>query len=205
MSDAGSAPPPEGKAEGDREHLIADEPTAAHVLPPMRSAPPATADASSGGEALMSPRAQAAFDAAAERARATTTLTPMWLSHHQPDAYGRCIRVGRRHVCRRCGVLYPVAFAVVGLALLGARLSNVGEIVAFVVLPLPAVVELLAEQLGRRPYNPRRQVLVTIPLGVGLGVGFTRYLADITDPVFWGVVIVYGGVCLAAVVWRWRQ
>ncbi|HEY3238286.1 MAG TPA: hypothetical protein VGL92_01885, partial [Acidimicrobiia bacterium] len=73
-------------------------------------------------------------------------------------------------------------------------------------LPLPAVAEFLAEHLGTTGYRPRLQVAATVPLGVALGVGFDRYLDRQTDPLFWGVVLVYGGACFAALlVWARRR
>ncbi len=42
-------------------------------------------------------------------------------------------------------------------------------------------------------YQPTRQVLLTVPLAVALGVGFGRYLRHPADPLFWGVVVVYAG------------
>ncbi|MCU0310478.1 MAG: hypothetical protein MUE36_06010 [Acidimicrobiales bacterium] len=124
--------------------------------------------------------------------------TPLWLSHHWPEDYDRCVRVGRAHVCRRCTVLYPLAFAVLALALLGARFPEAFGIVALVVLPLPALVDFVAEHLGWWAPSPRRLVAVTVPLGVGLGVGFARYLENPADPWFWGVVVCYAAIALLA-------
>ena len=47
--------------------------------------------------------------------------TPLWLSHHYPHEYDRCIRVGDSHICRRCSVFYPVTFAVMFATLAGLR------------------------------------------------------------------------------------
>ena len=137
-------------------------------------------------------------------------VTPLWLSHHWPEDYDRCIRIGRTHVCRRCLVLYPLAFGVALVALAtgsGADGWVGGPVGAWVTVlaPLPAVVEFVAEHLGALQHRPGRQVLVTIPLGVGLGVGFARYLEDLTDPVFWGAVVVYGGVCGLSALARARR
>lgn len=157
----------------------------------------------SGGE--LDPEHRARFDAAVARARSRPAVTPLWLSHHYPDAYERCVRIGSRHLCRRCLMLYPLAFAVAALALAGVTLPDPWSMVALVVLPVPALVELVVEQVGGRAYDPRRQAVVTVPLGLGLGVGFSRYLADTTDPWFWGVTLGYSTVGLAAVWWRWRR
>lgn len=137
-------------------------------------------------------------------------VTPLWLSHHWPEDYDRCVRIGRNHVCRRCLVLYPLAAVatVVGLAIggdAGLAASNAWSAAIVLLAPLPAVVEFVLEHVGILRHNPRRQVVVTVPLGLGLGVGFARYLGDLADPVFWGTVLLYGGVCLAAAAYRWRR
>lgn len=126
-------------------------------------------------------------------------LTAMWLSHHYPEDYDRCVVVGRSHVCRRCLVLYPSAFVVMALVLALPTRSSVVEAAVVVVAPLPAVIEFVVEHIGRITYSPSRQIIVTIPLALGLGVGFAVYLRKPTSLLFWGVVALYGGVCLAAV------
>jgi hypothetical protein len=128
----------------------------------------------------------------------------MWLAHHPPDDYGRCVLVGRSYVCRRCVVLYPITFAALALALVRPLPGGLGEVV-FVVLPLPAVLELVAEQLGLVEGRPGRQVAVTVPLAIGLGVGLAGYLDDHGDLLFWAVVVLYTSVCAAAVSWRHRR
>ena len=34
--------------------------------------------------------------------------TPLWLSHHWPHDFDRCVDVRGYKVCRRCAVLYPL-------------------------------------------------------------------------------------------------
>ena len=125
-------------------------------------------------------------------------VSPLWLSHHDPSEYDRCVVVGRTRVCRRCLVLYPLAFLVLALALAGVRWPESLDAVLLVVLPLPAVAEFLAEHLTAFGYRPGLQMAATVPLAVALGVGFDRYLDRQTDPLFWGVVVVYGAACFAA-------
>jgi hypothetical protein len=126
--------------------------------------------------------------------------TPLWLSHHDPPGYDRCVLIGGRRVCRRCLVLYPVTFAVLLVARAAGGWSGLSEALALVLLPLPAVVEFVLEHLRLTGYQPARQVAVTVPLAVGLAAGFDRYLDRHTDPLFWATVVVYGGVCLGAAV-----
>jgi len=138
------------------------------------------------------------------RVRRPDRITPLWLSHHYPEDYDRCVRIGRSHVCRRCAVLYPLALAVM-LLTLGWHPARSVDVVLLVVLPLPALVELVAEQLGLVRYHPVRQVVVTVPLAIGLGRGFAVYLDDHGSLLFWGVVIVYTGLGVAAVLWGRRR
>jgi hypothetical protein len=126
-------------------------------------------------------------------------ITPMWLAHHYPEDYDRCVRIGRSHVCRRCLALYPLTFAVMGLCLVIGPGRGV-ELGALALLSLPAVVELVLEQLGVLGYSPRRQVGVTLALAVGLGAGLATYLDDQLDPAFWAIVVLYATICLAAVI-----
>jgi hypothetical protein len=79
---------------------------------------------------------------------------------------------------------------------------DAADTAALVLLPIPAVVEFCLEQLGRIGYRPWRQVATTVLLAVALGRGFARYLEDPGDLLFWGIVLVYGGLCLGTVLWR---
>jgi hypothetical protein len=125
-------------------------------------------------------------------------VSPLWLSHHYPADYGRCVLIGGTRVCRRCLALYPIAFVVLALALAGVRGPRSLDPLLLVLLPLPAVAEFLSEHVGTGGYRPGLQVAAAVPLGVALGMGFDRYLDRQTDPLFWGVVVVYGGACFAA-------
>jgi hypothetical protein len=134
----------------------------------------------------------------------TDHITPMWLAHHFPDDYDRCVRVGRSHLCRRCLALYPLAFAAM-LLTYGRTWPDTANVIALIVLPLPAVIELVLEQFGAVYYHRLRQLVVTVPLALGLGRGFAIYLADQTNRLFWSVVIGYTGLCAVSIVWRSRS
>jgi hypothetical protein len=123
---------------------------------------------------------------------------PVWLSHHQPGQLDRCLVIGGRHVCRRCLLLWPLAFVVFALALAGARWPRSADDLLLVLLPLPAVAEFVLEHAGRWPYRAARQLALTVPLAAALGVGFDRYVHRPGDSLFWSVVVVYGAVCAGA-------
>ena len=124
--------------------------------------------------------------------------TPMWLSHHWPDEYDRCVLVGRRRICRRCLVLYPLSLAA---AVVFAHVASWPERLDpwfLWLLPLPAVVEFVAEQLRLVGHSPRRLVLFTLPLAVACGRLYVRYLDDQRDDLVWSVALTYAGICIVA-------
>ena len=134
------------------------------------------------------------------RPGADESISPLWIAHHYPEDYDRCVVVGRSHVCRRCLALYPIAFAVMVLALAGVRWPTDLDPWLLVALPLPSVVEFVLEHVGVIDYQPVRQVVLTIPLAVALGVGFARYLRHPADLLFWGVVVGYSAIGIVATV-----
>ena len=66
------------------------------------------------------------------------------------------------------------------------------------ILPAPASAEFCLEKLLRLPYRPWRQLLFTLLLAPALGRGFIRYAKDPADPLFWAMVLCFGGACGAA-------
>lgn len=126
--------------------------------------------------------------------------TPMWLSHHWPVDYDRCAVVGGLHVCRRCLVLYPLAL-VVGVAIsIGSWWPHDLDAWVLWLLPLPGVIEFVLDNLGRIPYVPRRQMMLSAGGAVAAGVGYVRYLDRTTDPLVWSVVAAYTAACLAGAI-----
>jgi uncharacterized membrane protein len=120
--------------------------------------------------------------------------TPLWLSHHWPHEHDRCVRIRGRWICRRCLVLYPTAF----VAVLVAAHVALPPAWLLVVLPLPAVVDFVLEQLGTVRHSPARQVAVTLLLAVACGGLYVRYLRDHADGLVWGVGGAYLVLCLVA-------
>jgi hypothetical protein len=118
------------------------------------------------------------------------------LSHHAPAQLHRCMRVGGRYVCRRCAVLYPIAFAAMALSLAGWHWPAAWDRLLLFLLPLPVTIELVLERWARLPYRPRRQMLLTLVAAPALGRGLARYLAHPGDPLFWSMVLMFGGTCL---------
>lgn len=125
-------------------------------------------------------------------------MNPLLLAHHPPSQYDRCIRIGRHHVCRRCAVLYPVAFAVAIASLLGAHWPEAWDSTLLYLLPLPVTLEFLIERFGGVRYRPGRQMLLTLLAAPALGRGLARYWAHANDRLFWGMVLLFGGSALLA-------
>ncbi len=128
------------------------------------------------------------------------------LSHHLPHEHDRCVVIGSRHVCRRCLVIYPIAFAVMFLALAGVGWPRSLDPVLFLGLPLPVAAEFIAEKLGFAAYVARRQIALTALAAPALGTGLARHIRSPFDGWFMTMVLVYGGTCaLAHVVGSSRQ
>src|SRR5215510_7346300 len=124
------------------------------------------------------------------------------LSHHPPNQYDRCFRIGRHHVCRRCAVLYPLAFAVALASLLGAHWPEAWDRTLLYLLPLPVTLEFLIERFGGIRYHAGRQLAVTLLAAPALGRGFARYWAHPGDRLFWGMVLLFGGSALLALFFK---
>lgn len=120
----------------------------------------------------------------------------MWLSHHWPDEYDRCVRVGHRHVCRRCLWFWPACLTTMLLALGGLRWPTALDPWLVALLPVPVVVEWWGEHLGLIRYSAARQVPLTLLAAPAVGVGLARYLDRPGDVLFWAVVAAYAVLCL---------
>ena len=127
-------------------------------------------------------------------------MNALWLAHHPPSQYARCFRIGRFHVCRRCVVLYAAAAVTAVLSLAGLHWPDRWDATLLYLLPLPVTVEFIAERLGGIRYHAGRQVLLTLIAAPALGRGLARYFVRPADPLFWRMVLLFGGVCLLALI-----
>ena len=126
--------------------------------------------------------------------------TPLWLSHHYPHEYDRCIRVGDSHICRRCTVFYPVVFAVMFATLADMRWPQASDAWLLWLLPVPVVTEWSLEHLGTIRYSAGRNTTLTLICAPAVGVGLARYMASPGDTLFWSVVAAYAVICIIPVV-----
>lgn len=122
--------------------------------------------------------------------------TPMWLSHHDPDQYERCVEVAGRHVCRRCVVLYSGMLVVAAIQLAGLVPPAVGLAVMWIA-PLGVVAEWIAEHLAGADYSARRQVVTTALASLSFGVALGRHVVDPFVLAATAPAVTFTVVCLA--------
>ena len=128
------------------------------------------------------------------------------LSHHLAHEHDRCVVIANRHVCRRCLVLYPVAFVVMFLALGGITWSEQLDPLLLLGLPIPVTMEFVGEKLGLLRYSAPRQITLTLIAAPALGTGLAQHVLSPFPKWFDVMVLVHGGVCaLAHVVSSSRQ
>ena len=126
--------------------------------------------------------------------------SPLWISHHWPEHYDRCVPLGRLHVCRRCLVLYPVTLVMMIFLLVADVGLRSPWIVAMWVLPIPMVLEWVAEHGGRARYSPLRQAVLAAVAAPALAIALTEHLRDPFTLVAVAPVTLYIAVCAVSAV-----
>lgn len=120
------------------------------------------------------------------------------LSHHLAHEHDRCVVIGARRVCRRCLVLYPLAFIVMSLALGGITWSEQFDPLLLLGLPIPVTLEFVGEKLGLLRYSVWRQVTLTAIAAPALGTGLAQHILSPFPKWFDVMVLGHGGVCALA-------
>lgn len=123
--------------------------------------------------------------------------SPMWLSHHDPEHYERCVAFGSAHVCRRCIVLYPAMVAVAVVQVAGLIPSGVGTAIMWLA-PLGVVAEWFAEHLFSVAYSARRQVATTAVASLSFGVALGRHVVHPFERAATMPAVCFTVLCLAA-------
>lgn len=95
--------------------------------------------------------------------------TPLWISHHEPADYGRCVRVGALHVCARCLGVYPVLFSALALQVAArAALRYPWDLWVALALPIPALVDWALGRFRPSSGSNARRLLTGALLGAAL-------------------------------------
>ncbi len=124
----------------------------------------------------------------------------MWLAHHYPVDYGeKCVKLGGRHVCRRCAALYPMGIIVAIASAVGfAPWPESWDPAAIWVLCLPATIAFCGEAIGLFRYNAKWQVAMMLITAVAFGRGLGYEFEERWHPNFWGPVIIFGALWFLA-------
>ncbi len=145
-------------------------------------------------------RLDAGLHALGQRERDRQARRGMWLSHHDLNHQAeRCVRVGRRAVCRRCAALYPLGIFVAVVSAAGmAPWPTSWDPWPIWVLSLPATFAYVGEAIGLFGYNARLQVATMLVTAVGFGRALGYEFEQRWSPEFWGPVAVFGGIWFLA-------
>jgi uncharacterized membrane protein len=93
-----------------------------------------------------------------------------WLSHHFPDEYHRCYRLGPLHVCARCLGVYPtLAVAFVAQLIARAPLEVASDLPVGLALIAPATMDWAVGRFFPRAFSNPWRTLTGVLLGLALG------------------------------------
>jgi uncharacterized membrane protein len=93
-----------------------------------------------------------------------------WLSHHHPDEFDRCYRVGPLHVCARCLGTYPVLFTAIAVQFaLAVPLAHPWDVPLGLALVAPATVDWALGRFDPHRFSNPWRTFTGVLLGLGLG------------------------------------
>lgn len=92
-------------------------------------------------------------------------------------------------------MLYPVAFAVMFVALGGRTWSERLDPLLLLGLPIPVTLEFIGEKLAFLRYRARRQMVLTAIAAPALGAGLAQHVLSPFPKWFVVMVLAHGGVC----------
>jgi hypothetical protein len=124
-----------------------------------------------------------------------------WLTHHDPEHQDRCVHLGPVLVCGRCVVLYPIVLATAILTVAADVRPDAAIIAAMWLLPVPMVIEWIAEHAGVATYVPWRQRLLTALAAPGFGLALGEHLRHPFTLVAVLPVLTWVVVCAASALW----
>ncbi len=92
------------------------------------------------------------------------------LSHHHPDEYNRCYRLGPVRVCARCLGTYPVMFLFIAVqAVRRAPLDFAGQTLVVLAFTAPALFDWAYGQFHPQAGTNLRRSATGVLLGLALG------------------------------------
>ncbi|MBL8917442.1 MAG: DUF2085 domain-containing protein [Myxococcaceae bacterium] len=93
-----------------------------------------------------------------------------WLSHHPPEEYDRCYRVGPLHVCARCLGVYPtLVVMLVALFAVRAPLEHPLDLPVVLCLTAPATLDWAFGRFRPHALSNLWRTFTGVLLGLALG------------------------------------
>lgn len=125
----------------------------------------------------------------------STSLRPVWLSHHSEHEADRCVRIGGAHVCRRCLAMFAGFVPAVVLLLSpwrdGLQAGDLGLVLA---LTIVAGLEFAQVVRGEMDYSARRVLVLSPFVGMVLAWLGATGARDGFSPVHFVLTGVAGGL-----------
>ena len=118
----------------------------------------------------------------------------LWLSHHWPEHYAeRCVKIGSKHICRRCAALYPLGFLIGFMSAFGFPVwPDSLDPAAIWIMGIPATIAYCGEAVGYFRYNAKWQVFTTLLAATAFGKGLSYELLERWSSEFWEPLMVFG-------------
>jgi hypothetical protein len=131
----------------------------------------------------------------------STSLHPVWLSHHAEHEADHCVRIGGAHVCRRCLAMFAGFVPAVVLLLSpwrdGLQAGDFGLVLA---LTIAAGLEFAQVARGQLAYSARRVLVLSPFAGMVLAWLGVTGVRDGFSPLHFVLTGVAGGLLVLLLV-----
>ncbi len=122
------------------------------------------------------------------------------LSHHPPEEYDRCYRVGGLHFCARCLGTYPVMFAAIAAQFwAGAPLELPWDVPVGLALVAPATLDWAWGRRQPHRFSNAWRSFTGVLLGLGLARSLFIHLQRPLPPVLLAQLSLVTAVALAVI------
>lgn len=131
----------------------------------------------------------------------STSLHPVWLSHHSDHEADRCVRIGGAHVCRRCLAMF-VGFVPAVVLLLSPWRDDLqaGDVGLVLALTIAAGLEFAQVARGQMVYSARRVIGLSPFVGMVLAWLAVTGVRDGLGPVHFVLTGVAGSLLVLLLV-----